>query len=124
MSIQILESLRDNLVNFLEELISILPHEKELILFRFFVKEQVPMVDVAEYIVKNLIPLEDKVVSRDEQYFLTHAVLFESLESHDSTVNRFKNLWEHTDDPENKEAVWSWLHYFIKLGKKYVQLRG
>lgn len=116
--IAILGTLRQDLIAFLDEVIEVLPHEKELVVMKAFAKVVI-ISDVADYIADNLCPLEDKVKKRDEAYFIENAVMFEKLQDRASTVNHFKTLWETTDDPENKLMVWEWLHHFIKLVRKY-----
>lgn len=118
-SIELLEKLREGLVQFFDELITVVPEEHSFVVYRFIIKEQVPIQDVMLYIIKNLVPLEPRVIARDDTYFKQHAVLFERMQDHSSQANHFKKLWESTDDEESKEAVWNWLHYFILLGKSF-----
>ena len=117
--IELLRKMRDGLLDFLDDLRIILPEEQELIWFQIFVKNQVPMVDVMEYVIKNIVPLESKVNNRDDVYFKKHAVLFEGLGHFKKEVNHFKRLWEKDQNPEHREMVWVWLKYFIDLGKQF-----
>jgi predicted RNA-binding protein YlqC (UPF0109 family) len=118
-SIELLREMRQNLLDFLDDLMVILPDEKDLIWFHVFVKNQVPMVDVVQYIVKNIVPLEPRVLARDDEYFKTHAVLFEKLGNFQTEVNRFKMLWDANQNPDDRETIWRWLLRFIELGKQY-----
>jgi hypothetical protein len=118
-SITLLRQIRQNLLEFIEDLMVILPNEKDFYLFHIFIKNQVPMVDVARYIVKNIVPLKDKVLARDENYFKENAVLFERLGEYESEINRFKMLWDCDKDEDNREMVWKWIEQFIDLGEKY-----
>jgi hypothetical protein len=122
MNVQLLQVLKTQLLLFFDELISIMPHEKDFIVIRFFIKDQVPIADVMQYIIDKLVPLEDFVTRKDERFFLEHQVLFEELRDHDSKVNYFKNLWEKSTDEDNKEAIWNWFKHFIDLGKRYQKL--
>jgi hypothetical protein len=121
-SVQLLQLLKSQLLVFFDELISIMPQEKDFLVIRFFIKDQVPISEVMDYIVAELVPLEEFVQKRDDRFFLEHQVLFESLKDHDSKVNYFKNLWQTADD-ENKDAIWNWFKCFIDLAKRYSQLR-
>jgi hypothetical protein len=114
--------LKTQLLLFFDELISIMPSEKDFIVIRFFIKDQVPIADVMQYIIEKLVPLEDFILKRDDRFFLEHQVLFEDLRDHDSKVNYFKNMWENSTDEDNKEAIWNWFKYFIDLGKRYQRL--
>jgi len=122
MNVQLLRVLKTQLLLFFDELISIMPNEKDFIVIRFFIKDQVPIADVMQYIIEKLVPLEDFVARKDDRFFLEHQVLFEDLRDHDSKVNYFKSLWEKSTDEDNKEAIWNWFKYFIDLGKRYQRL--
>lgn len=122
MNVQLLQVLKTQLLLFFDELISIMPSEKDFIVIRFFIKDQVPIADVMQYIIEKLVPLEDYILKRDDRFFLEHQVLFEDLRDHDSKVNYFKNMWENSTDEDNKEAIWNWFKYFIDLGKRYQRL--
>jgi hypothetical protein len=119
--IVILSTLRKDLLTFIDELIEFLPEEQELVLMKSFAKIVI-ISDVADYILQNLAPLEDKVINREEAYFINNAMMFEKLQNKASQVNHFKKLWETTEDQENKEVVWQWLHHFIRLARHYGQL--
>lgn len=106
----------------MDELISFLPEEKDFLVMRFFIKDQVPIIDIMEYIVEKLVPLEHFVVARDDRFFLDNQVLFEGLKEKQSKANYFKDVWKNSEDAENKEMIWKWFGFFINLGKKYVQL--
>jgi len=120
--IDILSQLKKQLVTFLDELIESFPEESEFIIFRIFVNDKIPIVDIMKYITENLCPLKDMVKSRNEDFFLNHNILFERLESEDSSkVNYFKNMWTSgTLDDDNKEIIWKWFESFINIGNKYI----
>lgn len=118
-TVQLLQVLKTQLLLFFDELIAILPDEKDFLVMRFFIKDQVPISIVMEYIVKKIVPLEPYIKARDEQYFFAHPILFEDLKEHDSKVNYFKRLWEHSTDDENKNVLWNWFEYFVNIGKRY-----
>jgi hypothetical protein len=98
---------------------TILPDEKDFFWFHMFVKNQVPMLDVMNYIVKNIVPLETKIEARDDEYFKTNAVLFEKLGDFKTEVNRFKMLWDANQNSDDRDVVWKWLECFVGLGKQF-----
>ena len=120
--IEILKQIKINLLEFIEDLMIILPEEKDFYLFHIFVENQVPMVDVMTYIINNIIPLKHRVIERDEDYFKKNAILFENLGAYESNINRFKMLWDASTDAENREMVWKYLERFIQLGINYTKL--
>jgi len=118
-SIQLLSILKSKLLVFMDELIAVLPEEKDFLVMRFFIKDQVPVFDIMEYICEKLLPLEHFVINRDDRFFLDNQVLFEGLKDNKSKANYFKNVWRSSDDVENKEMIWKWFEFFINLGKKF-----
>jgi hypothetical protein len=119
----LLKMLREDLITFVSELSDILPTEPQFVLMKGFL-EYVIIADVGDYIIRNLVPLESKVIAREQDYFMKHAVMFESLQRYASKVNHFKTLWENMEDEDDKLVVWEWLHHFIKLGKRLAQIQG
>lgn len=121
--IGILTQLKTNLVSFLDELIESFPQEADFVIFRIFVNDQVPIVDIMKYICKNLCPLQDMITNRDESYILNHNVLFEKFDEKESgKVNHFKRIWASgVLDQEDKEVIWKWLQSFVYLGNKYIE---
>ena len=121
-SVQLLQVLKTQLLLFFDELISILPDEKDFLVMRFFIKDQIPITAVMEYIVHRIVPMEGHVFAKDEKFFFEHPILFEDLRENHTKINYFKRLWEQGTDDENKQMIWSWFEYFITLGKKYQAL--
>ena len=121
---QLLQVLKTQLLQFMDQLIEILPTEQEFIVIRFFIKDQIPIIDIMKYIVAKLLPLEEYVVNKDERFFLEHQVLFEDLRNVDTEykVSYFKKLWSDSTDPENKEIIWNWFQCFIQIAKRYQAL--
>lgn len=119
--IDLLNKLKNNLLIFIDELISILPSESDLVLVRFFIKDHVPIADVMTYISNKLLPLDNYVKAKDDRFFLEHQVLFEELRDEQNKVNYFKNVWTNLDE-DNKEVIWNWFALFLNIAKKYNSL--
>jgi hypothetical protein len=119
--IDLLNKLKNNLLIFIDELISILPSESDLVLVRFFIKDHVPIADVMTYISNKLLPLDNYVRAKDDRFFLEHQVLFEELRDEQNRVNYFKNVWTNLDE-DNKEVIWNWFALFLNIAKKYNSL--
>lgn len=120
--IEILKKFKDTVISFLDELISQFPQEADLVIFRIFLKDRVPIVDVINYFVRKVLPLKNMVESRNEDFFLNHCTLMEDINNQKTKgrVNHFKKLWRsETLDDEDKEVVWQWFDTFITLSEKY-----
>lgn len=120
--LELLIQLKTQLVNFLDELIESFPGEPDFVIFRIFVKDRLPIIEIMKYIVTNLCPLQEMVKARNEEFFLNRNVLFEKMDDEDKgRVNHFKKLWQSKDiDKEDKEVIWKWFESFIYLGNKYI----
>lgn len=116
--IEILKQFKDGLITFLDELIDQFPQEGDLIIIRIFLKDRIPITDMMNTFVINILPFKKMVIDRNEDFFLNHCNI---LDSHDkSKVNKFKTLWRspYLDD-DNKRIVWEWFDSFIYLAEKY-----
>ena len=114
-----LVKLKTNLIDFFDELIELLPSESDLVVVRIFLKDQIPIQDIMNYIIATLIPLKPLVTEKNDDFFLDNNILFERLDS--NKVNHFKRLWlDKSFDDENKDTMWRWFESFIYLAEKYV----
>jgi hypothetical protein len=122
--IQLLTQLKKQLVTFLDELIESFPNEPDFVIFRIFVNDRLPIVDIMNYIVKELCPLKDMIKNKDEKFFLDYNLLFDKFDSEDTTkVNHFKNLWlSNSLDNDDKNTLWNWFSTFVNIGLKYKEL--
>jgi hypothetical protein len=119
--IELLIQLKTQLVNFFDELIETLPDEPDFVIFRIFIKDQVPTADVMDYIITNLIPLQDLVKTKNEDFFLNNNILFEKYDN--NRVNHFKRLWLSTKvDNEDRDVIWKWFASFLYLANKYREI--
>ena len=124
--LELLIQLKNGLVNFLDELIESFPDEPDFVIFRIFVKDQIPISNVMDYIVTTLLPLQNMVKERNDDFFLNNNILFDNFEqANTSKINHFKRLWlsERVDD-EDRNVIWSWFDSFLYLANKYLEIRS
>jgi hypothetical protein len=123
--IELLIQLKTQLVNFFDELIETFPDESDFVIFRILIKDKVPILDIMNYIVKDLCPLYDMVKNKNEAFFLDNNILFSKFdEKKTEKINRLKKLWlSGTLDKENKQVMWSWFNSIIYLGTKFQELK-
>lgn len=122
--LELLRLLKSSLVLFLDELITSYPQETDFIIFRIFINDQVPIVDVMKYIVYKLCPLEKMVKEKNHDFFLKNSILFTNFDEEKvGKVDHFKRLWQSPDlDDQDKEVIWRWFGSFINTGNKYAKL--
>lgn len=125
--LEILIQLKTQLVSFIDELIETFPSEPDFVIFRIFINDQIPIVDIMEYIVTRLCPLQDMVKNKDESFFLNYNILFDKFDNkkNNEKVNHFKRLWLSKNiDKEDKDVLWQWFASFIMLGNKYKEVKS
>ena len=118
---QILIQFKNSLISFIDELIEQFPQEPDLIIFRIFLKDQIPIEDVIKKftftINKNDKELKKFITDRNERFFLESDV-FDSI-AKSKSIN-FKKLWRSENlDSDEKETVWKWIDSFVKLSDLY-----
>ena len=118
MDIQILDKFHKYLVLFFDELIEMFPNEKEFIILRILVKDQIPSTQIMTYFVYvyNNEEIMLSIQKKDDQFFLEN-ILFKKF----SKSEIFKNLWENNLDQENKDMIWKWVDAFMKMTKSYIE---
>ena len=114
---------KNALISFLDELIGQFPQEGDLVIFRIFLKDRIPISNVLNYCVLKILPLKDMIVDRNEDFFLNHCSLFENIDIDNNKkdkVNNLKRLWrsEYLDD-DDKRVIWEWFDSFVYLAEKY-----
>jgi hypothetical protein len=125
--IEILKQFKNTLICFLDELIGQFPSEGDLVIFRIFLKDRVPIENILNFFVHRILPLKKMVIERDEDFFLNKCELFESFDSNEkkNKVTRFKKLWRSPLlDDDDKRVVWEWFDSFIFLSEKYQKCKS
>lgn len=122
--IDLLLQLKNQLVQFFDELIDSFPSETDFIVFRIFIKDRIPITDIMKYICSFLCPLKKQVEEKDEKFFLEHDLLFGNFEAgRVKKVNHFKNLWLSKNvNEEDRITLWKWFYSFICIGNKYMEI--
>jgi len=119
-SVKILEKFQKSLVSFFDELIEMFPNEKEFILLRILVKDQIPSIQIMSYF-EQVLANEDvmrSIETKNDKFFLEN-VLFSKINKSDI----FKNLWKNKLDEDDKKMIWNWVDAFMKMAKSYSSLK-
>lgn len=121
----LMKEFRDQLVNFLDEIIEQFPLESDFVLIRMFIKDQVPVHDILGRFIRDILPLKNCVKERDEKFFLDNQILYTGGNINLEKMDHFKKLWQSDDlDKEDKETIWKWMDCFILISNKYYQKYG
>lgn len=109
---------REQFITFLEELYEQFPEETDLVIVKIFIKDQIPLITIMDYIIKWLIPCVDKIKKKDEDFFLNNDDMFSKLPN--AKVLHIKILWQSgklTD--EDKDIIWDWFNVFSTICTRY-----
>jgi|TARA_Y100000816_G_C26019324_1_gene533213 hypothetical protein len=118
--LRLLEEFRNQLVNFLDELIDQFPMESDFVLIRMFIKDQVPVTDILGRFIRDLLPLKDIVHKRNEQFFLENTILYTGGNIKTDKVDHFKKLWQSdTLDECDRKIIWDWMDLFMRIAGSY-----
>jgi hypothetical protein len=118
---KLLEKFQKSLVSFFDELVEMFPNEKDFILIRILVKDQIPSTQIMSYF--EMVMLNKEIISsierRDDDFILSN-VLFSKISKSDV----FKNLWEKRLDNDDKEMIWDWVDMFKSITTQYMKLNN
>lgn len=121
----LMNEFRDQLVNFLDEIIDQFPTECDFVLIRMFIKDQVPVCDVMGQFIRDILPLHDHVKKRNDSFFINNSILYSGGNINQDKMNHFKNIWisDQLDD-ENRDTIWKWMDCLFKIGNRYLTKFG
>ena len=118
---KLLEKFQKSLVTFFDELVEMFPNEKDFILIRILVKDQIPSTQIMSYF--ELVMLNKEIISsierRDDDFILSN-VLFSKISKSDV----FKNLWQTRLDNDDKKMIWDWVDMFKSITIQYMKLNN
>lgn len=112
---------RDLLVEFTDELIEQYPREGDFIMLRIFLKDQLPISDVIGKFIRDFLPLEEKALKRDKDFFIQNFFEYSGVSNRNSNrVNHLLNFVRAADfTQEDMDALWKWIDVFFKIAKAY-----
>lgn len=108
--------------SFVEEIATLYPEEKEIMLFaeKYKMVKGVNNKFIIESFVTYVLPFRNQIMSKDEDFFLNGGGQ-DALKDDYSTKLRdiIKNVWVHKMSDINKEIIWKYFTVFVKLSEKY-----
>ena len=118
---KLLEKFQKSLVTFFDELVEMFPNEKDFILIRILVKDQIPSTQIMSYF--EIVMMNKEIISsidtRDDNFILSN-VLFSKISKSDV----FKNLWLTRLDNDDKQMIWDWVDSFKSMTTQYMKLNN
>jgi hypothetical protein len=121
----LMNTFREQLVSFLDELIEQFPEESNLFLARIFIKDQAPVYDVLGRFIRDILPMKPCVDERDTNFFLETDLFVTKYKAPGESVSKFRDLWlSPTLDDSDREVIWSWVDVLLKVAQQYYETHG
>lgn len=109
--------------SFVEEISTLYPKEREIILFaeKYNLIKDLNSTFVIESFIQYVLPLRDQILSKNEDFFLNGGGQEEIKKDDYSSKLRdiIKNVWVNKMSEVNKEIIWKYFTVFVKLSEKY-----
>ena len=116
MNDRILSNLRTNLKKFFDDMKNRFPTEPSFVIASLAIENQFPMEDAIGYIKEYVLPVKDKILQKDEQFFLSGNKFLSKLNP--TSVDGFRDRWLQLSK-DDKEVVWRYFEVFVKLAERY-----
>lgn len=115
-SIKILNKFQNSLISFFDELIETFPQEKQFIVIRILIKDQIPSTQVMSYFIeaKKNEDVMDSIKNRNDKFFLENKLFLKIANS-----DLFKEIWLNLKSDE-KDIIWLWVDSFMNLTEEYM----
>ena len=119
-STEILIKFKNQLLNFMDELIQQFPEETDFVLFKLFLSNQMPILTSIDLFIKQLNRndgcVRKMITDRNETFFFEENNFpFVSP----TKIKRMILLWTDLDQFD-KKIMWSWIDSLVLISDKYI----
>lgn len=119
---KILVQLKEQVINFLDDLLAICPNESDIIIIRLFFENHIDLKSIMENFIKYVYPWKEFIIERNEEFFEKNEHIFGPLPG--DKVKHFKRkIKDGTFTEEDKEIIWRYFEVFIALMEQYNKLK-
>jgi hypothetical protein len=117
-TVLILNEFKKGLISFFDELIEQFPEHGDLVVIRILLKDQLPVTQIMNYFIANVLPEKQMVKERNQKFFTESNALFGLLGN--DRANSLKGLWKSPKlDKDDRDVMWKWIDTFIMMVEKY-----
>lgn len=112
---------KDNLLDFMTELIIQFPLEADLQIIKVFFSEVCAVEDIIVYFSNNLLKpdIKQMIDTKNDKFFLRNDNLFSGIQNQ-TKVFHFKNLW-NSSNTQQRDMIWQWIQKITKLADLYTK---
>ena len=118
----VLNQLRDQVLNLLDDLLCICPNEPDILLMRLFFENHVDPITLMNGFITWVYPWKEYIKDRNEYYFEENDHIFGPLPM--DKVDYFKTkMVDGTFDSSDKKIIWDYFQVFISLVEQYNKIK-
>lgn len=114
----ILNALKEQVLNLLNDLMEIFPDETDIMLTRLFFETNADPQLIMDGFIKWVYPWKEQIMKSDELFFEKADRIFGPIAA--EKVVRFKTMWKDGAlNDDEKKIVWSYFQVYIKCIDRY-----
>jgi len=114
----ILNALKEQVLNLLNDLMEIFPEETDIMLTRLFFETQADPQLIMDGFIKWVYPWKEQILASNEEFFEKSERIFGPIPA--DKVTRFKKMWkDNLLSEDDKKIVWSYFNVYIKCIERY-----
>jgi hypothetical protein len=119
---KILQQLKDQVLNLLDDLISICPKESDILFVRLYFENSMDSQELMDGFIKWVLPWKKQILSNDETFFTQNDHIFGPIPA--NKIGHFKTKFlDGTFDKSDKKVIFSYFVVFISLIEQYNKLK-
>ena len=119
---RILDQLRDQVLNLIDDLLAVCPNEADILLVRLFFENHVDPKVLMDGFITWVYPWKESIKAHDEKYFEDNEHIFGPLPA--DKVAHFKTkMKDGTFDEDDKDVIWSYFEVYISLIEQYIKVK-
>lgn len=120
---EVLIEFKKQIICFLDELINQFPNEGDLVVFRLFLENQIPIENVMQnfkyQLNKDNCKIKNMIKERNQDFFINYEVFSGNCQQ-EGRISHFKKIWLSGQlDKEDKEVIWKWMDAFAFLSEQF-----
>lgn len=107
---------------FADDVLKVFPHDDEFRMYNLALNAAVllkPDIVINVFHEKVIVPFGDRILAKDETFFLNHEYDDVKNENEDASalIDKIKNYWVDMS-PDDREVVWKYFRVLVHLGRK------
>ena len=126
--LKLLQTFKNQIINFLDELIEQFPTDGEFVIIRIFVKDQIPLGDVLGRFIKECLPHHQQIKNKNEAFFLESDIIVNALGGSkigNDVMEKLKSFWlSERLDNDDRDMIWKWMGLFFQIAETYKKKYG